>query len=379
MADIPRPFGELPMSLVEKLLDQTEQVGEKLVSEFVNIKERKQDWRNQLQENRLIKRESDLPFTNPPTTCGIDGAYAVERLLASDLVVAAAVGVEGITPPSEPRFWEEPDNSSYITVEPHEAEVGSILRGIAIGMELILAIRAPHNVIFIDGSLITPIIHLNQAINKAIQHPELVTSRSFLKKFPDIIESYKLLLTNERTDKCWVGIAKYTSNTDISTTLSLGTTLDDKALLSLLLEPGEYSQPRKIASDGSWHINNSQFKNDVKVSKNIRLIEENISSIHILYYRPYGWLPAIRIESNASVVSNKNRLSQLLMAIKHQCSTPSIMEPYPLYMADRMVKHISEAIPTFRQVSTQSLAEQYDGDLNDVFMGLHSYRTESGR
>jgi hypothetical protein len=47
-------------------------------------------------------------------------------------------------------------------------------------------------------------------------------------------------------------------------------------------------------------------------------------------------------------------------------------------MADRMVKHLPKAIPTFRQVTSQHIAETYQGSISEVFLGLHGYRTESG-
>ncbi len=87
-----------------------------------------------------------------PTTCGIDGFYAVERLLASDLVAASAVAVEGLTPPSEARHWPEPRHLVWVEIEAHEAETGTILRAMMIGMELGLAAQAPHEVVFLDGS-----------------------------------------------------------------------------------------------------------------------------------------------------------------------------------------------------------------------------------
>jgi hypothetical protein len=32
----------------------------------------------------------------------------------------------------------------------------------------------------------------------------------------------------------------------------------------------------------------------------------------------------------------------------------------------------------FRQIASQNLAENYDGDIGEVFMSLHGYRTETG-
>jgi hypothetical protein len=58
---------------------------------------------------------------------------------------------------------------------------------------------------------------------------------------------------------------------------------------------------------------------------------------------------------------------------------PSILEPYPLYLADRTVKALVRAVPTFRQVATQRLSERYEGDIGEVFFAMHGYRSESGR
>jgi len=55
-----------------------------------------------------------------------------------------------------------------------------------------------------------------------------------------------------------------------------------------------------------------------------------------------------------------------------------VLEPYPVWLADRTVKALARAIPTFRQVATQRISEQYDGDIADVFFAMHGYRTESG-
>jgi hypothetical protein len=103
-----------------------------------------------------------------------------------------------------------------------------------------------------------------------------------------------------------------------------------------------------------------------------------LNQINVLYYRPFAWLPALRIETSISTVENSARLATLLQGIKHQSSNPSVFEPYPLYMADRFVKQLPKAIPTFRQIASQRLSEAYTGDLSDIFLGLHGYRTEGG-
>jgi len=47
-------------------------------------------------------------------------------------------------------------------------------------------------------------------------------------------------------------------------------------------------------------------------------------------------------------------------------------------MADRTVKALAKALPTFRHISTQNVAEKHVGDIGDVFFAMHGFRSESG-
>lgn len=89
-------------------------------------------------------------------------------------------------------------------------------------------------------------------------------------------------------------------------------------------------------------------------------------------------MPALRIEINRSVAENQHQLALALQAVHFQSGAPAIMEPYPLYMADRMVKQLPRAIPAVRQIASQYVAETYSGKIEEIFLGLHGYRTESG-
>lgn len=101
MESVERPFGELPAALVDEVLKRTEDLSQKLLGDFEQVRTHRQEWRKSLVDSGLLRRDAELPYMLIPTTCGVDGSYAVERLLASDLVAAAAVAVEGLTPPSE--------------------------------------------------------------------------------------------------------------------------------------------------------------------------------------------------------------------------------------------------------------------------------------
>lgn len=381
MESVERPFGELPAALVDEVLKRTEDLGQKLLDDFEQVRARRREWRESLEQANLLHRDAELPYMPIPTTCGIDGSYAVERLLASDLVAAAAVAVEGLTPPSETRYWPEPRHLVWVETEAHEAETGTILRALMIGMELELAAQAPHEVVFLDGSLTTPLIYFNQALNKGRDALHLHTTARFLGQAISFLEAYLTILASTRSDRCWLAVPKYTTRREIGQRMGWPDKYDDRGLLSFLLEPGEYTSPMSLQQPTEpWHLNLNPLEPATRATADCVAdkIVSSLGEIQVLYYRPYPWLPALRVEMSRAVAENQARLATALHGIRHQCGAPAVMEPYPLYMADRIVKHLPKAIPTFRQVTSQHIAESYQGNISEVFLGLHGYRTESG-
>lgn len=88
------PFAELPAALVDEVLGRTAEVAGQLLSSFSRAKEQRAHLRQQLEDAGLLLRKTDLGSPLYPTTCATDGSYAIERLLTTDLVAAAAVAVE---------------------------------------------------------------------------------------------------------------------------------------------------------------------------------------------------------------------------------------------------------------------------------------------
>jgi hypothetical protein len=377
-----RPFADLPAALVEEVLERTEDIGWTLLDSFREMRDQRTAWRKGLEAAGLLQRESDLEYVPIPTTCGVDGSYAVERLLATDLVAAAAVAVEGLTPPSETRYWPEPRHQVTVQTEPHDAETGTIARAVMMGMELELAAKAPHGVVFLDGSLTTPLIHFNQALNKATEAQHLQVTVHLREQITEHLAAYQTILASHRSDRCWVAAPKYTTRREIGKQLGWPETHDDRGLLSNILSPGEFTQPQSLQPPNqTWHLNLAPIlSNDYAEAEHLKkTIISLLGEIRMLYYRPHPWLPALRLEMSRAIAQTPARLAAVIHAVRHQCAAAAVMEPYPLYMADRMVKHLARAVPTFRQVTSQRIAEVYDGSIDDVFLGLHGYRTESGR
>jgi len=367
---------------VEEVLAETTSVASSLLRSFRKTSEERDARRQDLLKHDMLLADSALGYPPIPTTCGADGSYAIERLLTTDLVAAAAVVVEGLTPPSEKRHWEEPHHRSFVAAEPHLEDTATVLRAVMLGEELRLATSAPHDLVMIDGTMTLPIIYFNQALNKAPQVTRLRCAQTFLEHCGEYLEAYCRILQPDRSDKHYVALPKYSTRREIGLALGWPESHDDRGLLTLILNPGELTRPRPLEQpEQDWHLNTSRIPEVVKsrVDRCAQQIINSLTRVQVFYYKPHDWLPALRVEVAESVAANTHQLATVVQGLKHQCAVASMLEPYPIYLADRMVKALARAIPAFRQVTTQHISEGYDGEVGDIFFAMHGYRSDSGR
>lgn len=381
------PFTDLPAALVDEVLRETTSVAEDLLKSFRQVRRDREALRGELVAADLVQTESSLGYPPVPTTCAADGSYAIERLLTTDLAAATAVAVEGLTPPSEERYWEQPHHRTFVSAEPHSEDTATVLRAVMLGEELRLVAAAPHDLVMLDGTFTLPVIYFNQAFAKARQSPHLRCSRQLIERGLEYLRAYVAILRAERSDKHFVGLPKYSTRREIGRKMDWPDQYDDRGMLTLLLKPGEltrpqpFEHPRNSSGEPTWHLNVPGFPEDE--ARRARALADRalaaLQSLRVFYYKPQQWLPALRIEVAASVSSNAHRLATVVQGIKHQTATASMLEPYPIYLADRTVKALARALPAFRQVTTQRVADRYEGEVGDVFFAMHGYRSESGR
>ncbi len=375
-----QPFGELPEALVEEMLGQCNKLGSNLTASFQRLYDYKDDIRSKLNERKLLHKDTDFSFVpSYPTSCAVDGSFAIERLICTDLVAFAGVAMEGLTPPSEKRYWPNPHHISHVLTVPHNDNTAMLARAVMMCMELELAATAPHDVVFLDGSLTTPMISLDQGLNRiADVNSELAT---FLAaRVEGALESYKKIVTCERTDKIFAGIPKYTTRAEISKEILGLSEYEDRGLLTFVLDAGEFVGPvpiQKIARP--WHINLKPIESSTNLKETAQQIFSGLNDLQILYYRPYGYFPVLRIEVANSITTNPNRTAILLESLRLQCSSPSILEPFPLYLADRMVKHLGTALPAIRRTTTQQMSTEWEDKMGNTYLAMHGYRTNLGR
>ena len=150
--DLSSPFQDLPEALVNDMLSYHKAIGRQLSGSFEKIQHSRTDIRNSLDSFGLLKHDSEIitSYKNP-TTCGIDGAFAIERLLSTDIAAMAGIAVEGLTPPTEKRYWPAPRHRSKIIPCNHNEATSWVVRAIMMAMELELAVKLPMMLCFLTA------------------------------------------------------------------------------------------------------------------------------------------------------------------------------------------------------------------------------------
>ncbi len=405
----PSSFLEIPASMMEKMLDKTNEVGSIINHSINGIRKNRARFREELSGS--LNRHYDDNDNHPTikntgmSTCGVDGAYVVERLLGTDLLFSCALVTEGLFSKSQKEAIASSAKQSsassssapagdnydvFVYPEKHDAENAILARAIMLQMEIRLAASSPYDIIYMDGSLTTALIHMYKAVNlikegkassAVSSYPDdnigSFVSNKIKSEFESFLTSYKKILLGDGTgNKFWVGVPKYTSRNDIGKDHNWPTEYDDRAILTIVLEPGEYTTPVLFTADEAWH-SNLPYQSDA-MEDLMGDVMDGIRKLHVMYYKPYSWSPAIGIELPSFIAEDKDKLDILMQNIKSQCEIPSILEPYPLYMADRIAKRISPAIPAYRQVITNQLVNSPDQIEGDILFMMHSYRTEAG-
>lgn len=373
------PFEDLPAALLDEILGETSTVARNILSSFNEIAEGRNSFRDKLENSGLLVDEASLGDVPPQTTCAADGSYAIERLLATDLAAAAAVIVEGLTPPSDSSFWERPHHKVFVASEPHYQDTSTVLRAVMLGEELRLLAKAPHDLPMLDGTFALPIIYFNQAMNSSSDAHQLNCNREFVRNCKSYLEAYLHVLTSKCAGKQFIALPKYSTRREIGNALAWPERYDDRGILTILLNEGELIKPQPLSHD-HWHFNTNKLQTPNKrdINEIANEIVSALGSVYMTYYKPRAWLPAFRIEFSKAIAVDSSRLAAVLRGIKMQTVTPAMLAPFPVHLADRTVRAVVRSIPAVKQVTTQRIAEEFDGDIGEVFFAMHGYRSISG-
>jgi hypothetical protein len=316
----------------------------------------------------------------------VDGGSAVERSLGTDTALAVAVGIEGLSDSPSPH-WSGVQYAAWQRTLPHEGEqTSATCRGMMSTLELTVLREAPHEVVLLDGSHLTPIIALNTLLS--------VSQDALRFEIAETIEERQTdtALLDVMTMPSVVAVVKYDSSRDLMNTWlpegvrGSGLGLDDRTTMSLLLEANEYTEPVPVAltqqSRSNWLAKRIEPLNPVDTARErlrmaindaISLVRED--RLFVTYYKPHVWSPAFRLEIKPEVAQDRVLLARILTGIRLQVISPEIREPYPQWVADRMAKSVGDALTALRTAVHFDLTDAGMGEYLSLI--AHSYRTEA--
>jgi hypothetical protein len=253
--------------------------------------------------------------------------------------------------------------------------------------ELDLATKAPHKVVFLDGSFTSYLIGISKGLYAAIRADqneiapkELVDL--FYSRLKTMLDDFLEIVTSPSQEKIYVGMPKYSSGKSVINYLSkFGfdsqlTNSNDKGLLSLVLKTGDVIGPLMLP--------NSNFRDPpieilpYELRNYKEKIKDVLSESYVVLMKPSPLQPALTAEIGRGVALDSTRLSTLLDAIQEQSIVPGIIEPYPNYIADLFVKQIHGSFSELREAALTEISTLPGIDFEDVFLYMHPYRSEEG-
>jgi hypothetical protein len=373
-------FADLPDALVRDLLAKALPVATLVSQNVEKLRRQKDSLRADARGNNLVLRKADLDVVREPSVVGVDGSYQIHHLTALDLSAAAAVAVEG-TAKEAKRLWPQPYHHMWVESVRHSLNAVGPLRGLMVSMELALANQAPHDLVLLDGSFASLVIYLNQGLTSLPDCPSALCTEFLNRWQSGLLANLFALLKSDRT----VAVPKFTARNELIAEFinPPQVEVDGKTLATLILEPGEYTKPLPILQKGeTYHLADTVTIAGqqilLRADAEERELNSRLKDLRVVYFRPYGWIPALRLEITGAVASSTARLSMVLEGITRQFFSPAVIEPYPLFLADRMVKSLGAGVA----VIEQAVAQQVAGNATDVettMLFLQNYRTEGGR
>ena len=359
------PYAHLPEGLIKKMLEAVPNTVDKVEHMLGSQKEPIQKAIGTLEEKGIIC--SVKPQAEPvDSIMAADGGQVIERMSGMDLLLAVAVGVEGLHNREGDGWTQGRQYEQWQTVMPHDEATPRLCQGTMFLMEIGVLADSTHKIRIMDGAHFTPLLKINSMLSAREEHAgdEYVAAlRGFLhdtykKIIPNIPDMIKDALNNPRI----IAIVKYSSSRDILDSHIKGAgingiTLDDKSFFSLGLTAGQYTKPMSV---GQSREEQRKIWDDLHIRCNLEItgkdelnerLEDAISplrtkngqesTLFFTYFKPHVNGPAYRIECKRDLAKDDQRLESTLAGIKQQIVYPDIREPFPQYLADLMAKSVS--------------------------------------
>lgn len=327
-------FGDLPDALINELLTRSPEVT-KRARESVSARiDERDDLRSRAKLLGLISQTNDLTDMQPKSVAAVDGSIALIRLAAFEIAGAAALAVDGLgvgASDSKPPYKFE------IHITDPVARAREVVYGLMFCMEYEIAGKADRDLVMLDGTFFTGMVAISLALRTATDLRDELSeafkrrwTESAMKLVPEILNSDKI-----------VAIPKRSSTNEFQRAGLFGAhevDFNGRSTASLILNAGEYAGPFELQTH-TFHLDSPDFYRNYTNE-----LQAMYSNIKVIYYKPHDWSHAFRIELPPAIAGDNTRLQETLEIIRRQTTNPAMLEPYPLYVADRFAKSLQKGV-----------------------------------
>lgn len=335
--------------IASKMVALADKLASQVDGEFAPLLSARSNLREDLLASGDILAIDQKPAVLPRSMCAVDGARIREQMYAVDLLYAVAAArdahftVDQIPVPS--LVWAD----AVRHVEGTEA-----LTQTAMGaLEVVVAARATHELVAIDGSFLTPIILLKSALGA--RQPTIQAAAAEILLDPELepIKAFQTLVNKApgtvvalvKSDSSVKFAEQYSQRFDVALDVA------DRVLATQILRPGEVLAPRRFTELAGMMV--EEVHGSAKAQDAGRKLGAVVDSLRglsqagrvmVTYFKPFGAHTVIRFEfmvgagSNVDPVAEARRLASIINA---DTRPPHLLEPFCQYVVDREVKKIS--------------------------------------
>ena len=359
-------FGDLPDALIKELLTRSDEVTQRAGESVGARVAERDDLRVHAQRLGLIRQIEDLTDLPQKSVAAVDGSIALIRLAAFELAAAAALAVDGLG--GESSGTKLPYKFEIRMPDPI-AHAREIAYGLMFCLEYEIARAVDRDLVMLDGTFFTGMVAISLALRSASDLRDELSqafkrqwTESAMELVPEILNSDNIIAVPKRSS----------ANEFVRQTNLFGgreVDFNGRSTASLILEAGEYAGPFKLETH-AFHLDSPEFYRNYTIK-----LQSMYSDIKVVYYKPHDWSHAFRIEMPPPIARDESRLNETLEITRRQTTNPTMLEPYPLYVADRFAKSLHKGVGALldsvrAQVTSNSAEPKIAADM------MNAYRTD---
>jgi len=349
----------LPDDIVAEVLGETENCTA-FVRNFLSSGNREKEKARQklLQEGKLKSIKGFTSQIDASEVEGVDGSYHIVNTAALDIAVCSAISV-----------GKDICHKVKVFPSPHSQFLSRSCQGIMTMLELHIISESSAPLIVYDGSFISVLTRINSTLAAREEH----SGDSLWAQVDRILEElasqkdcYSIVLKEKKIIACpKLSTSTYFLELHFP---SLKGLFSDRSFFTAVLEPEEYViEHRKLSPTNLARTSRFRPPDAQEVEK----FYENVGIIEI-FFKPHIWSPAYKIEIPAAI--NSEQIPSILVTFKALFSDPSMLEPYPQFLADSICKQIGTGADALRDAVESTLCLEGFG-AEAVHSALADHRT----